>query len=130
MAEDVFEKDKELITREANRIKDNDKRSVIPNDYGLCNKCTNFSYLERELDTITTCDNRRDTFKIDSRNPVRRCSDFVPAGVLGISAMWSIAKLIDFEDEKEIGFGIGDKSKVKVREPQGKLNRYRFEEDD
>jgi hypothetical protein len=117
--DDEQKKIKNRVDKEAEKIKVGVGKAVIRGDYGACNSCSRFVYIERELDILSFCsydENRRSS----TINKVIKCSNFSPKSMLSIGDMWAIAKLVDIEDESGgIGFGIGDKKgKIKITETQ------------
>lgn len=98
--------------------------SIVP-DYGLCSSCSNMSYREYDKGqhAIATCESYHINSKprLSSVNRINKCSGFERKGVPSLEMMWSIAKRIDIEEKKIIGFT--NEKVFSVKEPDDALSQ-------
>jgi hypothetical protein len=80
--------------------------------YGVCSKCSNFSLVEYENGhrTFAFCVHHRweNPKRLSSSYRITRCSDFYKRGSLSLEAMWLMARKIDADNKKQIGFNLNE----------------------
>jgi hypothetical protein len=83
-----------------------------PNTYGLCAKCTNFTYIKTQYGKELAFCTNSNKMKPSPVDPIVVCSDFYPMGQLSIEVLWNMATMIEVK-KQNIGFTVDDKNETK-----------------
>lgn len=106
----------------ASELEDKQSNSSIPQDYGLCSKCSRFAYRKTKLmDIEVICNAYMETnvymrTKPRTYDPIIECSFFWARGQMSIESMSKIAYIIDIK-KRQIGFS-GETVEVIITEPK------------
>jgi len=73
-------------------------------DFGVCASCIYFFGIETRYEKLkAVCNFTRDGFRLNSSDPIKRCSNYEKRGLMSLNDMRDIAILIEAGNEKKIG---------------------------
>ena len=82
----------------------NNSNNFTEKDFGVCASCIYFFGIETRHEKLkAVCNYTGDGFRLNSSDPIKRCSNYEKRGLMSLNDMRDIAILIEAGNEKKIG---------------------------